>query len=119
MNNESGINTRILINGVRRKLSPQAEVTIFHTMQEALNNIKRHSKAKEAVITWEFATECLKIRIEDNGQGFRPPKKLERLPTRGKLGLIGIQQRVDLLGGTFKIRPRLGEGTSLLIEAKC
>ena len=119
MNNESGINTRILVNGVRRKLSPQAEVTIFRIIQEALNNIKRHSKAKEAVITLEFATEYLKIRIEDNGQGFRPPKKLERLPTRGKLGLIGMQQRVDLLGGTFKISSRPGEGTSLLIEAKC
>jgi two-component system sensor histidine kinase DegS len=119
MNNESGINTRIFVNGLKRKLSPQTEVTIFRIMQEALSNIKRHSKAKEAVITFEFATEYVKIRIEDNGQGFRPPKKLERLPTRGKLGLIGMQQRVGLLGGTFKIRSRPGEGTSLLIEAKC
>lgn len=119
MNNESGINTRILVNGVKRKLSPQAEVTIFRVMQEALNNIMRHSKAREAVVTLEFATECLKITIGDNGQGFRPPKKFERLAARGKLGLIGIQQRIELLGGTFKIRSRLGEGTSLLIEAKC
>ena len=119
MNKESGINTRILVNGVKRKLSPQAEVTIFRITQEALNNIKHHSKAKEAVIDLEFATECLKMKIEDDGQGFRPPEKFERLITRGKLGLIGIQQRIDLLGGTFQIRSRLGEGTSLLIEVKC
>jgi two-component system sensor histidine kinase DegS len=119
MNKETGINTCILVNGVKRKLSPQAEVTIFRITQEALNNIKRHSKAKEAVVTLEFAAECLKIRIEDNGQGFRPPRKFKRFVASGKLGLIGIQQRIDLLSGTFKIHSKLGEGTSLLIEAKC
>ena len=119
MNKESGINTRILVNGVKRKLSPQAEITIFRVMQEALNNIKRHSNAKEAIVTLEFTAECLKITIEDDGQGFRQPKKLDRFAARDKLGLIGMQQRIDLLGGTFKIRSKLGEGTLLLIEAKC
>jgi two-component system sensor histidine kinase DegS len=119
MNKESGINTRILVNGVKRKLSSQAEVTIFRVIQEALNNIKRHSKAKQAVVTLELTAECLKIKIEDNGQGFHPPKKFEKLAARGKLGLLGMQQRIDLLGGTFQIRSRLGEGTLLLIAAEC
>jgi two-component system sensor histidine kinase DegS len=119
MSQESGINTQILVNGNKRKLSPQAEVTIFRVMQEALNNIKRHSKATEAVITLKFTPEYLKIAIEDNGQGFYPPKKFARLAAKGKLGLIGMQQRIDFLGGTFKVRSRLGRGTSLLIEANC
>jgi two-component system sensor histidine kinase DegS len=119
MSQESGINTRILVNGNKRKLSPQAEVTIFRVMQEALNNIKRHSKATEAVVTLKFAPEYLKIAIEDNGQGFCPPKKFARLAAKGKLGLIGMQQRIDFLGGTFKVRSRLGKGTSLLIDANC
>ena len=119
MNKESDINTRILVNGVERKLSPQVEITLFRVVQEALNNIKRHSKAKEAAITLEFATECLKIAIEDNGQGFRPPKKFDKLAAKGKLGLIGIQQRTNFLDGTLQIRSRPGKGTLLLIEAKC
>jgi two-component system sensor histidine kinase DegS len=119
MNKESSINTRILVDGVQRKLSPQAEATIFRVVQEALNNIKRHSKAGEAIITLEFTAECLRITIEDNGQGFRPPRRLHTLTATGKLGLIGMQQRINLIGGTFKIRSRLGEGTLLLIEAKC
>jgi two-component system sensor histidine kinase DegS len=117
-NKESGINIRILVDGTKRNLSPEAEVTIFRITQEALNNIKRHSKATEAVITLEFNTECLKITLDDNGQGFRPPKKLDRLAARGKLGLIGMRQRIDFLGGTFQIRSRPGEGTRLLIETK-
>jgi signal transduction histidine kinase len=119
MNTESGINTRILVSGERRKLSPKAEVTIFRITQEALNNIKRHSRATEAVVNLEFTPECLNISIEDNGQGFRPPKNIDRLASKGKLGLIGIHQRIDFLGGTFKIHSKSGEGTSLLIEARC
>jgi two-component system sensor histidine kinase DegS len=119
MSQESGINTRVRINGEKRKLTPQAEVAIFRVTQEALNNIKRHSKAKEAIVTLEFDKEFFKVKIEDNGQGFQPPKKLGKLAASGKLGLIGMQQRIDLLGGTLKIHSKPGEGTSLLIKAKC
>lgn len=119
MNNESDIDTRILVNGVERNLSPQVEITLFRVVQEALNNIKRHSKAKEAAITLEFATECLKVTIEDNGQGFHPPKKFDKLAAKGKLGLIGIQQRTNFLNGTLEIHSMPGKGTLLLIEAKC
>jgi two-component system sensor histidine kinase UhpB len=120
MNKESGINTRIMVNGKKRKLSPEAEITIFRITQEALNNVKRHSRATEAVVTLEFTPEgCLRISIEDNGQGFRPPKKFDRLASSGKLGLIGMHQRIDFLGGTFAIRSKPGEGTLLLIEARC
>jgi two-component system sensor histidine kinase DegS len=115
---ESGINTKILINREARKLSPQTEVGIFRIVQEALNNIQRHSKATEAVVNLEFAEQCLKITIEDNGRGFAYPKHFDGLATRGKLGLIGIKQRIDFLGGTFEIQSRSREGTKLLIEAK-
>jgi two-component system sensor histidine kinase DegS len=118
MNHDSEIKTRILVNGAERTLSPQAEVIIFRVIQEALNNIKRHSGATEAVVTLEFTTECLKISVEDNGQGFSPPKKFERLASSGKLGLIGINQRIDLLGGTFQILSKHSEGTLLLIKVK-
>lgn len=116
MNSESDISTRILVNGVQRKLSPQAEATIFRVVQEGLTNIKRHSKAEEAIVTLEVATDCLRITVEDNGQGFYPPKEINRLADEGKLGLIGMQQRIDFLGGTFQIRSRPSGGTLFLIE---
>jgi signal transduction histidine kinase len=119
MSKESGINTRILIKGNKRKLLPQAEVTIFRVVQEALNNIKRHSQAKKASVSLEFEEDSLKIMIKDDGKGFHPPRKFDRLAARGKLGLIGMRQRTDFLGGTFRIRSRPGEGTKLLIEARC
>jgi two-component system sensor histidine kinase DegS len=119
MNQGSDINTRIDIKGIRRKLLPQVEVSIFRVVQEALNNIKRHSNAKKATVNLEFNTDSLKITIEDDGQGFPPPRKFDRLAAKGKLGLIGMRQRIDLLGGKFQIRSRSGGGTSLLIEVAC
>jgi two-component system sensor histidine kinase DegS len=119
MNAECDINTRILVNGVERSLSPQAEVTMFRIVQEALNNIKRHSKASEAVVTLGFNAEYLKITVEDDGQGFHQPKEIESFASRGKLGLIGMKERISFLGGTFQVRSSPGKGTSLLIEAKC
>lgn len=119
MNNGSNINTRILVNGIVRKLTPQVEVNIFRVVQEALNNIKRHSKANEAVVTLEFNTQHLKIAIKDDGRGFRSPRRFHRFALRGKLGLAGMQQRIQSLDGTFQIRSRPGEGTLLLIEIEC
>jgi two-component system, NarL family, sensor histidine kinase DegS len=116
---QSGINMLILINGEVRRLSPQAEVGIFRITQEALNNIQRHSEATEAVVKVEFAEQRLKITIDDNGRGFDGPKEFDSLAAKGKLGLIGIKQRIDFLGGRLEIRSRPGEGTKLLIEVEC
>jgi two-component system sensor histidine kinase DegS len=115
---ESGINTRILISGEVCELSPQTEVGVFRIMQEAFNNIQRHSQATEAVVNLEFAEQCLKIIIEDNGRGFAYPKHFDSLASRDKLGLIGIKQRIDFLGGTFEIQSHPRGGTKLMIEAK-
>lgn len=118
-NEGSDVNTHIIIKGNKRKLLPQAEVSIFRVVQEALNNIKRHSNAKKALVNLEFNKDSLKITIKDDGQGFHPPKKLDGFAAKGKLGLIGMRQRIDLLGGKFQIRSRRGGGTSLLIETTC
>lgn len=115
---ESGISIRILIKGQTRRLSPQTELSVFRTTQEALNNVQRHSEATEAVVNLEFTEEFLKIAIEDNGRGLGYPDRFDKLAAKGKLGLIGIKQRVDLLGGTFEIQSRPEGGTRLLIGTK-
>jgi two-component system sensor histidine kinase DegS len=118
-NKESDVNARITVKGVKRKLTSQAESDIFRCVQEALNNIKHHSKAKEAVVTLEFTEQTVLITIQDNGQGFIPPRRFKKLVSAGKYGLVGMQGRINNLNGTLKIRSRPGEGTSLFIEAKC
>jgi signal transduction histidine kinase len=119
MSTECDIHTRIITNGAKPHLPPQVEVNMFRIVQEAFSNIKRHSKANKAVVTLEFAAEHVKMTVEDDGQGFQPPKEISSLASRGKMGLIGIEERVHFLGGTFQIRSRPDAGTSLLIQVKC
>jgi signal transduction histidine kinase len=115
-NVENSVHTEFTLTGTEHKLPSQTEVHMFRMAQEALNNIKRHSNATEAIIFLEFCNERLKMTIQDNGKGFSPPKKISSLATSDKLGLIGINERSDFIGGIFRIISRPGKGTTVSIE---
>ncbi len=118
-NIQDNLDTKLYIKGLERQLDSGTEVIIFRMLQEALNNVRRHSKATEAVVTLEFAPESLKIVVTDNGEGFTLPETVDSLTAKGKLGLLGIQERAKLLHGTMAIVSRPGVGTKLTIEATC
>jgi len=115
---DDGISATLVVNGTNRKLAPEADIMIFRIVQEALNNIRRHSKATEATVALEFAPRTIKLTISDNGKGFKMPERMSTLTAEGKLGLGGMRQRVNLLGGTFDIQSKLGNGTTIVIELK-
>ena len=116
MNSESNIHYRLMVGGKEQKLPSQMETPIFRVIQEALNNIKKHSKANEANIDVDFTDQSLNILIIDNGQGFLPTSVHERLILNNKMGLIGMQERVESLRGTFKIHSELNVGTNISIQ---
>lgn len=116
MNLESGINSKVVARGSARKLRPETETIIFRIVQAALSNVRRHSKATEAVISINFETESIKITIKDNGVGFNLKETLGNLATEGKLGIIGMEQRVKFLNGTFDIQSQPGKGTLISID---
>jgi two-component system sensor histidine kinase DegS len=117
LNREDNIHSEVSVKGAERKLSPESEIAIFRIVQEALNNVKRHSKAKDAIIILEFNPESLKVTVQDNGLGFTLPRR-GSLTSEGKLGLMGIEQRVESIGGTVQVSTKHGEGTSLSVEVK-
>lgn len=116
LNKEANINTQVETKGLVRNLAPRTEVVLFRIVQEALNNIKRHSQAKEALITLEFTDAHLLLTVYDNGQGFVPLPKLTNLVNQNKLGLIGMQERVESIGGSFEIHSGPGQGTTIRIK---
>ena len=69
-------------------------------------------------MTLEFAPQAVKLKVRDNGEGFKIPTKMGKLTFEGKLGLVGMQQRANLLGGTFDIQSASRKGTSVSIELK-
>jgi two-component system, NarL family, sensor histidine kinase DegS len=115
---ESRIAGTIEVKGVSHKLSPEVEVNLFRIVQEALNNIKRHSLATKVNLTLEFGPQHLKIIIKDNGQGFPLEKTIGECVASGKLGLLGMQERAQLLNGVIKLDTENGRGTTISLEVQ-
>ena len=114
-NESDNIHARISITGAERKLSPGTETTVFRIVQEALNNVKRHSKATEATVALQFLPQSIKLTVQDNGVGCSLPA-IGSFATNGKFGLIGMEQRIKSLNGTFRIHSRPGKGTLLKVK---
>jgi two-component system sensor histidine kinase UhpB len=102
--------------GLEEKLPPQIETAFYRIIQEALNNIAKHAQADRVEISLMRRDSKILASIQDNGKGFDLDKVLHpESPERG-FGLIGIQERVALLGGQIDIQSRPGSGTLIHIE---
>jgi signal transduction histidine kinase len=118
INQDGHINAQILIKGEERKISDKSDVTLYRIVQEALNNVLLHSAATKTNVELEFSSDRVKILIRDNGKGFSLPKRINTFAMAGRLGILGIQERVRALNGTFIIKSSLGKGTTISVEFK-
>ena len=114
---ESSIEAKILVEGPLHPLTHEINTHLFRIAQEALSNVRRHSEATKVAVALEFNTETVKMAIHDNGKGFSV-RDANKLSKHNKLGIIGIQERTKLLGGTLKINSGRGKGTTILLEFK-
>lgn len=112
----SGIVVNVEFQGKERRLPEEAEIALFRITQEALRNMWRHSGATSANIMVRFNEIKTKITISDNGKGFKLPDSLSEIAKNGKLGLAGMQERAQLVGGTLIIQSQPGKGTSVTVE---
>lgn len=96
------------------RLPGEIETAIYRIVQEALTNIVRHARATRAGVLLEQRDESLLLVVEDNGVGFDP-----QAPKVGQLGLLGMRERADMLGGTLTIESSPGQGTTLFLEVPC
>ena len=97
---------------LNRRFPSEIEITTFHTVQEALNNVARHAGVTKATVEVWAGPRSLGARIEDRGRGFSVETAL-----RGhSSGLAGMRERCRLLGGQLTIESTPGTGTRLSIE---
>ena len=113
---EEDIESELKIIGARRRLPPEVELVLFRIVQEALSNVRKHALASQVVTTVAFGEGRVRITVEDDGQGFELPGRTGDLVVTGKLGLAGMHERAQLLGGTLVVQPGLGEGTSVIVD---
>lgn len=96
-------------------LAVDQRTVIYRVAQESLNNVAKHASATHVdVILWREGGQAI-LEIRDNGCGFAPaPRRVE--PDRQRLGLLGMEERVRLIDGKFKIESRPGAGTIVRVE---
>jgi signal transduction histidine kinase len=93
-------------------LPQDVSLCVFRILQESLRNIAKHSMSQAAMVTLQGDENLLRLSVKDSGTGFRR----EDLKSKRGLGLIGMEERVRLVGGKLAIESRPGEGTRVKIQ---
>lgn len=101
------------------KLDSRCEINLFRLAQEALHNIVKHAEAGNVKVRLVASHPIIRLRIEDDGKGFDSGLSDADGGSRTRLGLIGMAERVDLLGGEFQVQSKPGEGTRIAVEVPC
>lgn len=94
------------------RLPAEIETALFRIMQESLTNVAMHAQASRVDILLNRRNSCLVMTIEDNGIGFNP----DVLANENRLGLFGMRERVEMLGGHLVIESSPGRGTTISVE---
>ncbi len=106
---EAGLPVTIRIAGTARPLTPGVEHALFRSAQEALTNIRKHADATAAELVLDFATGGrVTLAVTDNGRGAAGPA--------AGFGLIGIRERIEVIGGRVESGNRPGRGFTLTVE---
>jgi signal transduction histidine kinase len=93
------------------RLTPEIETALYRIVQESLTNIVKHAQAHNVSIVLGRKSDSVSVIVEDDGVGFDPDR-----PREDGLGLIGMRERVSLIGGRLTIESRPGAGTTFIAE---
>ncbi len=110
-----GIPITCQLSGEERRLPPQTELALYRISQEGLSNVVRHAQAAQAELCLDFGDETITLVVRDDGRGFTVPESPAQMTTNGHYGLLGIQERAELIGARMTIDSEADEGTCLTI----
>ena len=111
MHAQNQLDVKVQHHGLVERLPAEVETAAYRVSQEALNNVARHAETAEAELSLQASDRSLEISIEDQGVGFDPVEKLD-----SSVGLLGMRERVELLGGKFDVVSSPGHGTRITAQ---
>ena len=103
------------VSGRERRLAAEVELAYYRIGQEGLSNVIRHAQASCAELHLAFSLDSTTLSIHDDGKGFLVPESPAEMAGSGHFGLLGIQERAELIGAQVSIESIPGEGTQLTI----
>lgn len=108
----SGITFEVRVMGEEKRMDSYREIGLFRIIQEAVNNVEKHSKATDMEVRIEFRRTFVTVVVEDNGQGFDISQNIGS----ESFGLMGMRERMNLLKGEVSIKSEIGQGTRVFIK---
>jgi len=105
------VGAQFSVSGSPCAIQQEKELTLYRIAQEALNNARRHAQAERIQVGIRFENSSIVLRVQDNGKGFEVPSHLNDLTRAGHFGLIGMQERAQLVSGQLKIVSGNSKGT--------
>ncbi len=91
-------------------------LALYRVLQQALYNVTHHANAQHVWIRLSYQQNLLTLEIEDDGQGFTVPDHLVKLARQRHLGIVGMAERIEGIGGKFSIKSEPGQGTLIKVE---
>jgi PAS domain S-box-containing protein len=99
-------------------LPEEIRMALFRIYQELLNNVARHAQAKTVYVRFALDDEYAVLEVEDDGVGFAAPEQWVEFARKGHLGLVGMQERVEMYGGTVEVDTQPGHGTRVRVAVQ-
>jgi two-component system NarL family sensor kinase len=109
----SGLQAQLSAPATLPSLSGEAELALFRALQEALANVLRHADARGVTVSISVNTRGVLLRVTDDGRGLPPGMTPEQLQVGGHMGLAGMRERINALGGTVRLQQHNGAGALL------
>jgi len=106
---------QLQVGGEPRRLPAPVELALFRIAQEALRNVEKHAEATSVTVELDFSKEAVRLGVSDDGRGFAVPRNVSDLARVGKLGVLGMKERAELVGGSFELSSSRGQGTNLAV----
>jgi signal transduction histidine kinase len=100
-------------SGQARRLAPEAKLSLFRVAQEALANAWKHAQAPKVEVSLSFGETAVELIVCDRGRGFVAPERLRILAEDGHFGLVGMRERMELVGGRLRLTSEPGRGTTI------
>ena len=111
----TGIRTQIVAAAPGYDTPETIRTACFRVVQEALTNVARHARAQNVVVELRPDSESIRLLIQDDGLGFDHEAAMVRASLGASLGLLGMQERVQLIGGELEIESKPGRGTTVAV----